>query len=90
MINNFEFIYLPIMDEFYPMVYLFNPNHKWNSSIWNHSSMDIFIHVGGLKSHLALSSNLKAPSSGFTFMHKPSSFLVLFCAWYILMLGEVY
>jgi hypothetical protein len=27
-INNFEFIYLPIMDEFHPMIYLFNPNHK--------------------------------------------------------------
>jgi hypothetical protein len=51
MINNFEFIYLPIMDELHPMAYLFKPNHKWNSSIWNHSSMDIFVHVGGLKSH---------------------------------------
>jgi len=57
-INNFEFIYIPIMGEFHPMVFLFNPNHKWNSSmqawnssIWNYSSMDIFIHVGGLKSH---------------------------------------
>jgi hypothetical protein len=27
-INNFEYIYFPIMDEFHPMVYLFNPNHK--------------------------------------------------------------
>jgi len=27
-INNFEFIYLPIIDEFHPMIYLFNPNHK--------------------------------------------------------------
>jgi hypothetical protein len=27
-INHFEFIYLPIMDEFDPMIYLFNPNHK--------------------------------------------------------------
>ncbi len=26
--NNFEFIYLPIMDEFHPMIYLINPNHK--------------------------------------------------------------
>ncbi len=57
-VNNFEFIYLPIMDEFYPMIYLLNPNHKWNSSMekwhsskWNHSFMDIFVHVGGLKSH---------------------------------------
>jgi hypothetical protein len=32
-INNFELIYLPIMDEFHPMIYLFNPNHKWNSSM---------------------------------------------------------
>jgi hypothetical protein len=27
-INDFELIYLPIMDEFHPMNYLFNPNHK--------------------------------------------------------------
>jgi hypothetical protein len=27
-VNNFEFIYLPIMDEFYSMIYLLNPNHK--------------------------------------------------------------
>jgi hypothetical protein len=27
-INNFEFIYVPTMDEFYPMIYLFKPNHK--------------------------------------------------------------
>jgi hypothetical protein len=27
-IDYFEFIYLPIMDEFHPMIYLFNPNHK--------------------------------------------------------------
>jgi hypothetical protein len=27
-VNNFEFIYFPIMDEIHPMVYLFNPNHK--------------------------------------------------------------
>jgi hypothetical protein len=27
-INHFEFIYLPIMDEFDPMIYLFYPNHK--------------------------------------------------------------
>jgi hypothetical protein len=27
-INNFEFIYLPMMDEFHPFIYLFNPNHK--------------------------------------------------------------
>jgi hypothetical protein len=27
-INNIEFIYLPIMDEFHPMNSLFNPNHK--------------------------------------------------------------
>jgi hypothetical protein len=26
-------------------------NDKWNSSIWNHSSMDTFIHVRGVKSH---------------------------------------
>jgi hypothetical protein len=26
-INNFEFIYFSIMDEFHPMIYLFNPNH---------------------------------------------------------------
>jgi hypothetical protein len=32
-INNFEFIYVPIMDEFHPMIYLFNPNHKWSSSM---------------------------------------------------------
>jgi hypothetical protein len=24
----FEFIFLPITDEFHPMIYLFNPNHK--------------------------------------------------------------
>ncbi len=34
-INHFEFIYLPIMDEFHPMIYLFNPNNKWNSSMKN-------------------------------------------------------
>jgi hypothetical protein len=27
-INKFEFIYLPIMHEFHPMIYLFNPNHE--------------------------------------------------------------
>jgi hypothetical protein len=27
-INNFEFIYLLIMDEFHPMIYLFISNHK--------------------------------------------------------------
>jgi hypothetical protein len=27
-INHFEFIYLPMMDEFHPIIYLFNPNHK--------------------------------------------------------------
>jgi hypothetical protein len=27
-INNFEFIYLPIMDEFHQMIYLFNLSHK--------------------------------------------------------------
>jgi hypothetical protein len=27
-IYKFEFIYLPIMDEFHPMNYLFNLNHK--------------------------------------------------------------
>jgi hypothetical protein len=27
-INNFEIIYFPIMDEFDPMIYLFNPHHK--------------------------------------------------------------
>jgi hypothetical protein len=48
-INDFESIYLLIMDEFRPIIYNFYPNYKWNSSIRNHSSMDIFIHVGGLK-----------------------------------------
>ncbi len=27
-INNFEFIYFPIIDEFHPMINLFNPHHK--------------------------------------------------------------
>jgi hypothetical protein len=27
-INNLKFIYLPIMDEFHPMIYLSNPTHK--------------------------------------------------------------
>jgi len=27
-INNFEFVYLSIMDDFHSMIYLFNPNHK--------------------------------------------------------------
>jgi hypothetical protein len=27
-INNVELIYFPIMGEFHPMIYLFNPNHK--------------------------------------------------------------
>jgi hypothetical protein len=26
--NKLNFIYLPTMDEFHPMVYLFNPTHK--------------------------------------------------------------
>jgi hypothetical protein len=51
-INNFEFIYLPTMDEFHPMIYLFNSNHIRNSSrckndihpyesihLWTYSSM---------------------------------------------------
>jgi len=39
------------MDEFHPMIYLFNPNHKCNSSMQKyHSSMIIFIHLDGLKS----------------------------------------
>jgi hypothetical protein len=28
--NLFLFIYLPIMDEFKPMIHLFNPIYKWN------------------------------------------------------------
>jgi hypothetical protein len=48
-INKIKYIYLSIMDEFRPMIYLFSPIYKWNSSIWNHSSMDTFIDVGGLK-----------------------------------------
>jgi hypothetical protein len=32
-INNSEIIYLSIMDEFHPMICLFNQNHKWNSSM---------------------------------------------------------
>jgi hypothetical protein len=35
--------------------------------------MDIFIHVGRLKSHQILSFKLKAPSLSFMFMHKPFS-----------------
>jgi hypothetical protein len=27
-INNSDFICLPIMDEYHPMIYLFNPNHE--------------------------------------------------------------
>jgi hypothetical protein len=27
-INHCEFIYFPIMNEFDPMIYLFNPKHK--------------------------------------------------------------
>ncbi len=27
-INNFESFYLPIMDEFHPIIYLFISNHK--------------------------------------------------------------
>jgi len=27
-INNFELIYLLIMDEFHPMIYVFNSKHK--------------------------------------------------------------
>jgi hypothetical protein len=49
-INKNLFIYFQIMDEFHPMIYLFNPIHKWNSSmqkihpyeivhLWTHSSM---------------------------------------------------
>jgi hypothetical protein len=26
--NKFEFFFLPIMDEFHPMIYLFDPNRK--------------------------------------------------------------
>jgi hypothetical protein len=26
-INNSKFIYIPIMDDFHPMIYLFDPNH---------------------------------------------------------------
>jgi hypothetical protein len=52
-INNFDFISLPIVDEFHPMIYLFNPNHKWYYPYENHSSMDIFIHVSGLN-HIKL------------------------------------
>ncbi len=32
-IYYFKFIYILIMDEFYPMIYLFNSTHKENSSI---------------------------------------------------------
>ncbi len=54
-INNFEFIYLSIMDAFHSMIYLFiyliqiiNEIHPFKNDIhlW-----DIFIHVSGLKSH---------------------------------------
>jgi len=34
-INNFELIYLLIMDEFHPLIYSFISNHKWNSSMKN-------------------------------------------------------
>jgi hypothetical protein len=27
-INKIKYIYLPTMDEFHPMIYLFNPTHK--------------------------------------------------------------
>jgi hypothetical protein len=27
-VNILKFIYLPIMDEFHPMIYLFNQNHQ--------------------------------------------------------------
>jgi hypothetical protein len=27
-INKIKYIYIPIMDEFHQMIYLFNPNHK--------------------------------------------------------------
>jgi hypothetical protein len=49
-INNFKFIYIPIMDEFHPMIYLFNPNHKEIHPceiihLWTYFS------IGELKSH---------------------------------------
>jgi hypothetical protein len=45
--NNFEFIYFPIMDEFHPMICLFNSNHKWNSSMKKMA----FIHVKSFMMH---------------------------------------
>jgi hypothetical protein len=68
-IYNFQSICLPIMDEFHPMIYLFNPIDQWNSyvqkwhsSMSNHSSMDKFIHVKIILSYKKLqvqSSKLK-------------------------------
>jgi len=52
-INNFEFIYLPIMDEFHRMIYLFNQIineiHPYKNDIhpyeiihlWTYSSMQV-------------------------------------------------
>jgi hypothetical protein len=47
-INKILLINFIIMDEFHPFIYLLNPIHIWNSSMWNHSSMDTSIHVGEL------------------------------------------
>ncbi len=63
-INNFEFICLPTMDEFHPMIYLFNSNHKWHSSKWNHYPCRWI--------KIMLNFKFKVQSSSLMLMHKPS------------------
>jgi hypothetical protein len=45
-INELELIYFPVMDEFHPMNYLFNLNHKWNLSMaFIHMKSFIYAHI---------------------------------------------
>jgi hypothetical protein len=72
-----SFIYLPIMDGFHPMIYLFNSTHKRNSSMQNDIYPYEIIHFWTIHPcrwiKITLSYKLNAPNFGFKFMHKPSS-----------------
>jgi hypothetical protein len=54
-INIYIFIYLLIMDEIHPMIYVFTPIHKWYSSMTKmtliHMESFIYGHIHPLKSH---------------------------------------
>jgi hypothetical protein len=57
-INKILFIYLPIMDEYHPMIYLINPIHKWNSSMQSDIHSYEIIHLSLLENLVFLTGKL--------------------------------